>query len=93
MRRKRDWPALIEDHEKSGMTVAAFCRAREINPNLFYRHRRQRGDQSRFVEVAARPVNANPEPIMLSVSGHSLSISPGFDPDTLKAVLRVLAEV
>ncbi len=92
MRRKRDWPTLIREHEKSGMTVASFCSERGINPNLFYRHRKRR-DRGTFVEVAVDQVSLNPEPIVLNASGHRLEISPGFDSETLKAILQVLAEV
>ena len=47
-----EWAVLIADHKKSGQTVQAFCRAKGIHPNVFYRKQKQlRSNEQTFVRV------------------------------------------
>jgi len=39
--RARHWQALVQEQERSGLTQAAFCRQRQINPGTFSWWRRK----------------------------------------------------
>lgn len=54
-RLKRDvWRELVAEQERSGLSVAEFCRQKVLTENSFYRWRRQLADDgdSRFVPVS-----------------------------------------
>jgi hypothetical protein len=51
---KQQWVALINDQQKSGLSIAAFCRDKAINRKYFYYHRSQhlkRINHSAFIQA------------------------------------------
>jgi hypothetical protein len=89
-RTKEEWTALIQEQEKSGKKVAAFCHERNIHPNLFYKKRKE-NNSGRFVRL----------PLPVSVAGSlkikikDVIIEPGshISADDLKGILQVVMEV
>ena len=95
---RRDWPAVVQAQEVSGLSVSAFCHKRGISASLFY-HWRQRcqapalpaaGDA--FVEL--HPVD-RPAPgqglVLVTADGWRLELEPGFDAPTLQRALVCLS--
>ena len=47
-----EWAALTAEQKESGQTIQAFCRAKGIHPNVFYRKQKQlRRDEQTFIEL------------------------------------------
>lgn len=51
-RTKEQWQALLQEQQKSGQTIAVFCKANSIHPNFFYRKRKELKDNNRFVRIS-----------------------------------------
>lgn len=94
------WRELIAEQERSGQSVAAFCRARGLSPTHFFAWKKRMilaGPQP-FVEVHLADADTAPQ----AASGHgsgieirlpagrSLLVEPGFDSNHLRALLAVL---
>ena len=52
-RSKSDWQTLFAEHEVSGLSAAAFCRERDLNPKYFSLRRKQL--QTNNIDKAASP--------------------------------------
>ena len=99
------WRALIAEHEKSGQSVAAFCRERGLRDGPFYewKKRLRSAETSPFVavEIAATetaampladaPVSSIPMEIRLR-HGRSLLVGPNFEVAHLLRLLQVLEQ-
>ena len=86
------WRELAAAQERSGQTVAAFCRERGISrPQFFsWKRRLHEAADGGFIELKAAVVAA---PIELRLaSGRSLWLRPGFDAGLLRQVLAALEE-
>ena len=97
------WEGIFEEQASSGLSIAAFCREREIRPSQYHWWRRRLKEeghpQSRtpegFIELLSASGNASAcsSGIKLIYDNRfSLQLDPGFDPTTLKQVLALLAE-
>jgi hypothetical protein len=89
-RTKEEWSALILEQEKSGKSVAAFCREKNIHPNLFYRKRKE-NNSGRFVKLSL-PV-PNPGNLKIKVKDVTIELGSHINSDTLKDILQVVMEV
>jgi ATP-dependent helicase YprA (DUF1998 family) len=96
------WRDLVAEQERSGQSVAAFCRDRELaQTQLTYWKRRVReAGRVPFVEVQLRPPGAEPRVQarasgsttieVLLKNGRSLMVAAGFDGRHLRALLAVV---
>lgn len=86
---RRKWRELIAEQERSGETVAAFCRERRMcAPHFFWWKRRLReGDGPGFVEVKLAPA---PELEVRLRGGRSLALRPGVDLAWVREVAAAL---
>lgn len=105
MRRRREyWRRIFAEYERSGGSVRAFCRERQVKEHLFYRWRRVLGGEAeagRQAEAGPRFVLVQPEGEaaagadstleLLLDRGWRLRIPPGADESTVRAVLGALA--
>jgi len=59
-RTKGEWQSLIVEHQKSGLTAAAFCRSKGLNAKYFSLRKKQFGepDTSAFVPVQIADASA-----------------------------------
>jgi len=91
IKQKRDWVKILEEYRKSGHSAKEFCALHGIHLNTFYTKRKQHGRRP-LVEI---PVigTAEEAPIVVSRGGFSVSISRGFDRESLRAVLEVIGEL
>ena len=91
--------ALLEEHEGSGMTLAAFARDRGVKPWTLYnararaRRKQQRATEQSFaaVTVIAAGEQSAPSIEMVLPSGLVLRVQDGFDEVTLRRLLGVVA--
>jgi hypothetical protein len=90
------WRRLIPEQKRSGESVAAFCRERNLRASHFYwwKKRLREDTPSRFVEVqvAESPSNVSGD-LRIEVrlqNGRSLLIGRGFDPEHVRGLLAVV---
>lgn len=89
---RRKWAVLIEEQRRSGLSQRAFCEQEGLSLNRFYywlRRLRETSDTVSFVPVPLGP--AVPQSSLTLVwSSCRVEIGSGFDPETLRSLLRVL---
>ena len=92
------WRIVIGRWRRSGRSVRAFCRAEGISEPRFYWWRR-RLEQTDLHKPAFLPVHVvrdDPDPPptptieVVLANGRSLRVTPGFDPQTLRALVEIL---
>lgn len=90
------WQELFVEHESSGMTVAAFCYARGLNPQYFGKRRKQLlNDVGVNATPSFVPVTLNREPASQMLTLHwneawVLHIPASVSPAWLAALLQPL---
>ena len=100
--REQRWRKTLTDWKASGLSVSAFCRAREVRVSSFYYWRRELalrdhcvGRSAATVATAApafvpvRVVTVQPIEVVVR-SGQTLQVGPGFDAAHLRAVVAAL---
>jgi hypothetical protein len=94
--RRIHWRGIIENQMTSGVSIAAYCRAAQIKPSLFYTWRRRFKEQQPcaggFLElIPGKLTNAN-SGISIHLSAKlSVEVEKGFDPFTLRIVVETLS--
>ena len=95
------WRTLISEQLRSGQSVTAFCRERELPRSHFYyrKKRSPEGSSPQFIEVqVAKPdLRQRPSRSVLGSTievrlknGRSLIVAPEFDARHLRALLAVV---
>ena len=96
---KQQWLDWIDEQEKSGLSIASFCRNKTINADSFYYHRGQHRKKSlpvssTFVRAQLTDdsalITSQPE-MTLYVGRSRLSISASVSPEWLSALMASLA--
>jgi transposase-like protein len=97
------WRRIIEQQQRSGVSVARFCRERGIAQSSLFAWKRRLVREAReaqatpaFVAITAageaRPSTGSGSAVELHLGdGRHLLLRPGFDPATLATALAVLA--
>lgn len=106
MNKQYDWPALIAAHAESGLTQAAFCRERGIDPRYFSQRKGQlkrasqapsaapvkpRPDNGSQAFVRAMPAASGPAVLELTVACGLLRFREGTDPAYVARLVAVLS--
>jgi len=101
LRNRVKWQSLLSEQAKSGQSVAAFCRARELRESQFYYWKKRLREEAarQFVEVQV----ANPQlrqtharsgvEATIEVrlrNGRSLVVTPSFEASHLRALLALV---
>lgn len=89
------WQEVIEAQKTSGLSIADYCRNRDIRTNIFYAWRRriskQQMNQQGFIELrpsASPTASAKATGIrIVTAPGYYIEVNRGFDPSLLRAVL------
>lgn len=89
-RKTINWKAFVAEHQRSGKSVAEFCKEKGIHPNTFYSARKKCKHEQEFVEIKVTQEEINEKAITLHRKGFEISLEPGFCVSTLKKVLTVL---
>ena len=86
------WRKIIEQHQRSGWTVTAFCQRAGVSQASFYGWRRKLRDEVSFAEVKrSGEATAEAGGIELRLSGRRcVVVRPGFDRRTLLDLLDAL---
>lgn len=94
----RDWPAIVQAHAASGLSVTAFCREQGISTSLLYRWRQRIPREATppvaggFVELRSVDDQTAGSGVAVVVDGGwRLELEPGFDVATLDRVLACVA--
>ena len=96
--KEQHWRRLLRDWQRSGLSVAAFCRRAGVADNRFYAWRRILGErdaeQATFIPVRLLTESGSPDGSLevLLTKGRRLRVPPGFDAATLRQLLAVLEE-
>jgi transposase len=99
LRKEQLWRQRIQDWQRSGLTVRAFCQRRGLAVPSFYAWRRvlqeRQAPATPFLPVHVVPEQP-PGPAaaveLLLAGGRTVRVAPGFDAATLRRVLAVLEE-
>ena len=102
------WNALISDFRRSGLTQADFCRGRNISLASFRYHfykpspakpaSSPTGSGNHFLPVTILPdptpiaTSSQPHLELVLSNGRRISVTPGFDPQTLRRLIAVVEE-
>jgi len=96
------WRDLVSEQERSGQSVAAFCRDRELAGSqfIYWKRRLREAGGARFVEVQLAPPGAEPRvqagalgSTSIEVrlrNGRSVMVAANFDAHHLRALLAVV---
>ena len=89
------WRRLIREQERSGRSVAEFCRERELHASYFFAWRKRLRERAtaRFLEVVVgvrSPVTRGVWRVDIRLqNGRSLMVGRGFDAEHVRALLAV----
>lgn len=97
------WRRLLAQHDRSGLSVRAFCELHGLSEASLYAWRRTLEERdSAKVHFVAVHLAPEPKPIttdgsagaveLVLATGRRLRIGPGFDGPTLKRLLALLEE-
>jgi len=95
------WQMVIEAHQESGLSVAAFCKKEGISEAAYYYWRRKLAggmpkskekSSPEFLEVVLPKSNNAMALELVLVSGNTLRINPGADNKILSRVLSALRQ-
>ena len=95
---RRKWQGLLSEQGRSGESVAALCRERQLCASHFYWWKKRLGASGaeKFVEVklaaAASTLGAGEDGRVEVVlrNGRSLRVGPGFDPELVRLLAAVV---
>ena len=96
---KQQWLDWIYEQEQSHLSIAAFCRQKDIRADNFYYHRQQLRktnlpDSTRFIRATSSSKSesgAGSEPIRLTCGRSCLTFPHNVSPQWLAALLVALA--
>jgi len=91
--RRAHWQNVIEIQKTSGLSIADYCRSRDIRTNVFYAWRRRiqkrQIDKQGFIELRSS-VSGTDTGIRLVSGNLFIEVQRGFDPITFRSVLSCL---
>ena len=91
--RHAHWREVLETQKTSGLSIADYCRSRDIRTNVFYAWRRRIQKRqmpgSGFVELQSL-VSDNDTGIRIVSGNLCIEVQRNFDPTTLRSVVACL---
>ncbi|HRS97562.1 MAG TPA: hypothetical protein P5040_05200 [Smithella sp.] len=88
------WREVIETQKTSGISIADYCRSRDMRTNVFYAWRRRiskcQMDKQGFIELRS-PVSGMNTGIRIVSGNLCIEVQRNFDPSVLRTVLACLA--
>lgn len=92
---KQQWLQLLNEQTQSGLTIAAFCRSKDINTKQFYNHRHKARladtQPSPFVKAQPSPDQPMPTDIRLQYGKTQINLPVNVTPQWLAQLLTSLA--
>ena len=87
------WREVIETQKNSGLSIADYCRTRDIRTNVFYAWRRRiqkrQMDKQGFIELRSS-VSGPDTGIRIGFGNLCIEVQRNFDPMTFRAVVACL---
>lgn len=87
------WRDMIETQKTSGISIADYCRSRDIRTNVFYAWRRRiqkrQMDKQGFIELRSS-VSGTDTGIRIVAGSLCIEVQRNFDPITFRSVLACL---
>jgi hypothetical protein len=100
LQQRQEWENRIAAYRSSGQSARAWCAANGVKPHqLWYRLSQEgkadkKADSARITWLrAAAGEPAHDGGLLVRVGGGVIEVRPGFDPDLLAMVVRVLSAV
>jgi hypothetical protein len=91
--RRADWQRLLMEQQASGLSIPAWCFQQDIREQTFYYWRKRLAAHASAPQwLAIAPTPAAAHGLTLQVGPGAITVTPGFDPHLLAAVVRVLAQ-
>lgn len=93
---KQQWQVLLAEQEQSGLTVAAFCRDKNLNAKNFYNHRSNKLRKNTegaptFVRAQLQSNSRNDSELILNYGKVQLRLSTSSSPQWLAELMASLA--
>ena len=91
---KSQWLALFEEQKQSGLSVAQFCKKKQLSETYFYLKRKklQSQDNQGSTFIAMRPESVTPEPAMTLQFGQcQLQLDTGTSSQWVAALMKSLS--
>lgn len=95
--RRQQWQQWIGDYRSSGLSAREWCASHDVSPHrLWYWLRRFRTEEEAGqptwlqVDVSVPKANRQAGGLVVKVGKADIEVQPGFDPELLLAVVRVL---
>lgn len=102
MDNKINWIDLIQDYKSSGLTAAKWCKEKGFKVhilryqiNKLNKEKKAPSNENRWVSVVPANIISDelaPKPLKIVIGQSTIEVTPGFDPGTLKAVVKVLCD-
>lgn len=88
------WRGVIEAQKTSSLSIADYCRSRDIRTNVFYAWRRRiskrQMDQPGFIELRSSVSDMDTGIRIVTAAGFHIEVNRGFDPSILRSVVACL---
>lgn len=101
--RRQEWEKRIAEYRSSGQSVREWCAANGVKPErLWYWLRRKKAGSTetestttwlQAVVSGPTPGEQNDTGLLVKVGKASIEVKPGFDPELLSTVVRVLSGI
>lgn len=98
----KNWIDLIQDYKSSGLTAAKWCEEKGFKVhilryqiNKLNKENKKALSKTHWASLAPANLIVNEpaiQPLKVIIGQSTILVTPGFDPDTLKEIVRVLSE-
>lgn len=97
--RLSQWSTMVQEREKSGLSIKSFCKERGINPKTYY-YRLKKLREAMIntsapeivqVDIPSENTQSNPE-IVIRVDNTTIEVSGNANPETVRAAVSFLRQ-
>ncbi|MDD4752918.1 MAG: hypothetical protein PHT78_06665 [Desulfitobacteriaceae bacterium] len=98
----KNWIDLIQDYKSSGLTAAKWCEEKGFKVHILRYHinklnkeKKKASNETQWASVVPANLTVDEpvaKPLKVIIGQSTIEVNSGFDPDTLKAVVKVLCE-
>lgn len=96
----KNWNDLIQDYKSSGLTAAKWCKEQGFKVHILrYQinklNKEKKASKTQWASVIPANLRINEpgaEPLKVIIGQSTIEVTAGFDPDTFKAIVKVLCE-
>lgn len=97
-----NWIELIQDYKSSGLTAAKWCEEKGFKVhilryqiNKLNKEKKKASNKTQWASIVPTNLTVNgsiAKPLKVIIGQSTIEVTPDFDPDTLKAVVKILCE-